>query len=229
MRFKYSAVVAGLSFLAVATPALAQTTSDTIEVISGSGMRSTTLFNGPIGQSFTSLDSALTSVGFQFQLFNTPQPNTPFTLSLLSGSGLGGAQIFTTQFTLPTTIPTSGLNWYDVSLPNVAVTIGSAYTFVLSNSSLRYGVVLGPDINIQTGQVLGGDAYTGGQAFGVQSYPNCPNTPASQCDLNFRVTGTRAVTAAVPEPATWAMMIGGFAMMGGALRRRSRATTLATA
>ncbi len=229
MRFKTLAAAASLSFIAIAAPAFANPTTDTIEVISGSGMRATTLYNGPIGQSFTSLDTALTSVGFQFQLFNTSNANTPFTLSLLNGSGLGGTQVYTTQFTLPTTIPTSGLNWFDVSLPNLAVNIGSVYTFVLSNSSLRYGVVLGPDINIYTGQVLGGDAYTGGQAFGVQSYPNCPNTPASACDLNFRVTGTREVAGAVPEPATWAMMIAGFGMMGGALRRRSRATNLLAA
>ena len=200
-----------------------------IQVISGTtGARATTLYNGPIGQSFTSIDSTLTSIGFQFQLFNTSNANTPFTLQLLNGSGLGGTSIFTTQFTLPTTIPTSGLNWFDVSLVNLAVTIGNVYTAVLSNSSLRYGVVLGPEVNIYTGQPLGGDAYTGGQAFGVQSYPNCPNTPASPCDLNFRVSGTTA-TGAVPEPATWAMMIGGFAMMGGALRRRSRGAQLAAA
>lgn len=36
------------------------------------------------------------------------------------------------------------------------------------------------------------------------------------------------VTAAVPEPATWGMMIAGFAAVGGALRRR-RAGALATA
>ncbi|HEU4968186.1 PEPxxWA-CTERM sorting domain-containing protein, partial [Sphingomonas sp.] len=28
----------------------------------------------------------------------------------------------------------------------------------------------------------------------------------------------------VPEPATWAMMIAGFGLIGGALRRRARAT-----
>lgn len=190
-----------------------------ISVVSGSGARATTLSNGPIGQSFTSIDSALTSVGFQFQLFNTPQPNTPFTLSLLSGSGLSGTQLYSTQFTLPNTIPTSGLNWFDFSLPNIAIKIGNAYTFVLSNSSLRYGVVLGPDINIFTGVPLSGDAYAGGQAFGVQSYPNCPNTPASQCDLNFRVSGTTA-TAAVPEPASWALLMVGFGVLGGVLRRR---------
>ncbi len=30
------------------------------------------------------------------------------------------------------------------------------------------------------------------------------------------------VTGAVPEPATWAMMIGGFGMVGGAMRRTRR-------
>jgi hypothetical protein len=36
------------------------------------------------------------------------------------------------------------------------------------------------------------------------------------------------VTAAVPEPASWAMMLGGFGLVGGAMRQRKRAT-LATA
>ena len=34
---------------------------------------------------------------------------------------------------------------------------------------------------------------------------------------------------AVPEPATWAMMIGGFGAIGGAMRMRRRRTSLATA
>jgi hypothetical protein len=33
-----------------------------------------------------------------------------------------------------------------------------------------------------------------------------------------------AAPAAVPEPATWAMFIGGFGMIGGAMRRRQRTT-----
>lgn len=32
-------------------------------------------------------------------------------------------------------------------------------------------------------------------------------------------------TAAVPEPLTWAMMLAGFAVVGGALRRRTSRTT----
>ena len=42
-------------------------------------------------------------------------------------------------------------------------------------------------------------------------------------------TAITATTAAVPEPATWAMMIGGFAFAGSVLRRRKNAATLAYA
>ena len=40
-------------------------------------------------------------------------------------------------------------------------------------------------------------------------------------------SGTLAVTAAVPEPATWAMMLVGFGAMGVSLRRRRKPTMLA--
>lgn len=40
---------------------------------------------------------------------------------------------------------------------------------------------------------------------------------------------TGASTTAVPEPATWAMMIGGFGAVGGAMRYRRRKTTVAFA
>lgn len=48
----------------------------------------------------------------------------------------------------------------------------------------------------------------------------------------FSGTGTislPAATAAVPEPASWAMMIAGFGMIGGAARYRRRRTTVAYA
>jgi len=39
----------------------------------------------------------------------------------------------------------------------------------------------------------------------------------------FGTATTSPATSAVPEPATWALMIVGFAMVGGALRRRHKA------
>lgn len=52
--------------------------------------------------------------------------------------------------------------------------------------------------------------------------------------IGFESVADAAITAttaagAVPEPATWAMMIGGFGMVGGAMRRRKVATTVSFA
>jgi hypothetical protein len=38
----------------------------------------------------------------------------------------------------------------------------------------------------------------------------------------IRQTGNTSVVGGVPEPASWAMMVGGFGLVGGALRRRQR-------
>lgn len=56
----------------------------------------------------------------------------------------------------------------------------------------------------------GGGYYIGGIGGGGGWYPVVPVTP---------VTPTTPV-AAVPEPATWAMMILGFGMVGAAMRRK---------
>ncbi|GAA0487371.1 hypothetical protein GCM10009096_32810 [Parasphingorhabdus litoris] len=53
----------------------------------------------------------------------------------------------------------------------------------------------------------------------------------NRINVDFRASSpgdfVRVLTAApaVPEPATWAMMIGGFGLVGGALRRRRKMTT----
>ena len=44
---------------------------------------------------------------------------------------------------------------------------------------------------------------------------------------NYGYAAVQALTPAVPEPATWAMMIGGFAMAGGLLRGRARKPSMA--
>src|SRR5690606_12312665 len=45
-------------------------------------------------------------------------------------------------------------------------------------------------------------------------------------DLSFSFTNTQAA-GAVPEPAAWAMMIGGFALAGGMMRQRKSAVSFA--
>ncbi|GGD99950.1 hypothetical protein GCM10011529_02650 [Polymorphobacter glacialis] len=42
----------------------------------------------------------------------------------------------------------------------------------------------------------------------------------------FALLDSVSVTAAVPEPATWAMLVVGFGLVGATLRRRNAATTV---
>lgn len=223
MRSKVIVALASVIFLQIAMPAVAQSQSDTLQIISGSsGARGVQIQAfGPIGQSFTSIDSTLTSFGFQFQTFNSSASNVPVTFSLLSGAGLGGSLIYSQQLMLPSNLPERTGVFYDFTVPNLAVTIGGNYTALLSSTTSRVGLALGPEYNIYTGQPLGGDAYAGGRAyFTTQPFPNCTNSDSSNCDLNFRVTGMSTVSAAVPEPSTWSMMILGMSAAGFFMRRR---------
>jgi opacity protein-like surface antigen len=68
-----------------------------------------------------------------------------------------------------------------------------------------------------SGDALGGTgSHEGTQSLGDEAWGLS----------NILLTGP-AVGVAVPEPATWAMMIGGFAVAGGAMRRRKTAVSFA--
>lgn len=210
----FAASAAALSFALPATAA-------TLEVVSGSGQRAAQIQAfGPVGQSFTAFTDTITSVGFQFNTLNPGSANAPISFSLFAGETLTGTALFTGSFALPAAWTDRTPRWADIVLPGIAVTNGSVYSLVLSTTSARTGIVLGPDYNIFNGQPLGPDAYAGGRAFANRTlYTNCTGAN-NNCDLNFRVTGDNLV-AAVPEPGTWAMLILGFGIVGGALRRRA--------
>ena len=215
------AAIAAASILA--TPAAAQ--QQTLEVAANPQTNRLVTISAfdPIGQSFTAFTDTISSVGFQFGSLNPAQANNAITLNIFAGETLTGASLFSTSFTLPASINSRTPTWFDVALPDLAITNGALYSLVLTTgSSARNAVAVGPGFNVQTGQPTGGDAYTGGRAFANrQLYSNCANTAASICDLNFRVTGDR-LAAAVPEPASWALLILGFAVTGNALRSRGK-------
>ena len=81
-----------------------------------------------------------------------------------------------------------------------------------------------------------GSPYAGGEIFefrpittryltlditGCGSKPGAPNY-VDYCGLGEIIFADGSGVAAVPEPATWALLIGGFGMAGAALRRRQR-------
>ena len=68
-------------------------------------------------------------------------------------------------------------------------------------------------------------SFTAGQAGTAQAFVGT----SSRDNIGPLVDNVRLSTSAVPEPATWAMMIMGFGLVGSAARRRRRTPVAATA
>ena len=130
---------------------------------------------------------------------------------------------------------------------SVATTIGQAYTLTFGYSgentagvSTVLGVMIGSQLSNIT--ILGDNAGVFKKAFTLTSINYTAvgaSTPISftinsSTQVGFNdplidgVVFDRAAAGAVPETATWMMMLAGFGMVGGAVRRR-RSSTLAVA
>lgn len=117
-------------------------------------------------------------------------------------------------------------------------TINSDATY---NLSLRFdgGQTLSGLYTVATNSFLGGSAFTEGsttysltnffynrgRADLVQGYTATPGGDPLDYNGSFTVS---AVTAAVPETATWAMMLAGFAMIGAGVRSRKNQSVRVT-
>ena len=92
-------------------------------------------------------------------------------------------------------------------------TYNLAFNFTAAGAT-QYWMSIVPDIGFppQWGWARG----TGGDGASFQDFFGTRSPQAF--DMAFTLTGN----AAVPEPATWALMLGGFGLAGVAVRRRSR-------
>jgi hypothetical protein len=146
------------------------------------------------------------------------------------------------------TVPSDGLTyrwdlWSDPSHPNAMITLAApndvnatARTSNGDGTTSFDPVYTLPDF---TWNEIVAPGHTEIMVFGPASFNFCAgNTPAGTvCNVNNSIFGdnsylnvadvTGAVTVtfastpiAIPEPAAWALMIGGFLVVGGALRRR---------
>ena len=91
---------------------------------------------------------------------------------------------------------TNGVNLIVLQFGKLEWTAGGTQTFTFANNNV---------LKVQLS-----DATFNGGAFGLRP----------GYDYGANVSATFTLTA-VPEPATWAMMIGGFAVVGAAARRRN--------
>lgn len=100
-----------------------------------------------------------------------------------------------------------------------ALGTGTAGTFTVTAGQITYADAYFVDPNTSSYLFLGTDP------FGTTYYPNLSNARTGAQAVSMTApTFSPVAVAAVPEPATWAMMIGGFGMAGGALRRRRIST-----
>ncbi|VXC42585.1 PEPxxWA-CTERM sorting domain-containing protein [Sphingomonas sp. 8AM] len=112
---------------------------------------------------------------------------------------------------------------------NPFIQFGSASNIIFSfdNASVTRSP-LGTSVTI-TGQGVFSNGVAADTTAGMFSLATSSQNGMSS-DVNFTFTSNAsAITSAVPEPGTWAMMLVGFAMVGAAVRKRRNNTTAALA
>jgi hypothetical protein len=112
---------------------------------------------------------------------------------------------FNIQDLFPTGVGIDLIRTTGGGLPLSFTTLGSITTATGAGSTLTYT----GSFDLTASEAIG---------FGLSNLGNVSNDSTG---VQFSV--------AVPEPATWAMMIGGFGLIGGSLRMRRRTTALAAA
>lgn len=104
-----------------------------------------------------------------------------------------------------------GLRLFGTDLDFTSVTLNGTPFAIVTTGSAELRTI---DIDVPAGLKTLSVGYTRAQRF--SSYGGA-------------LTFTPDRTPAVPEPASWAMMIGGFALVGGAMRYRRRSSKIAFA
>lgn len=162
--------------------------------------------------------------------------NLQFTLS--GGSTLTSVQaiVYALNGPLTTTFTPGAEIWRSAAVAGTSVLLDFNPTGVKLTAGQNYVAFLSTYFTTGTGQtsVSSCNPFAGGACAVSNANPSLGRAITGRAlganldELTFAqvVNGSQDLTfsatiAAVPEPASWAMMIGGFALAGGAMRRRT--------
>lgn len=167
-----------------------------LDVNAGNGTQDVTSFvESGLAQSFKTSANNLSGAGLL--LGSLADPSGAVTISLWTGLPIEGGQ----QLATGTAIG-SGSQWVEVSWNAVAVNANQTYYLVFTS-------VTNLELSGGTNTYAHGTAYTS-------------NTASSLWDFNFRTySSSTYVAAPVPEPETYAMLLGGLGLLGFLARRRT--------
>jgi len=204
----------------VVAPALAQATTVGNAAINRGFVDSASNLTYILDQGFGSAPGILNSFEFYAGRAGTLTP------LLYNRVDTNGAITFTLLGIGTTRTVGSGVNTFDFGLTQGTALTGTNSYFGFRTMGL--GVV---SYGYQSSTLPGTFATSPGSP-GVGStivFDPAYQSPDTGNGLNFRAYSINATTGAVPEPATWGMMIAGFGMMGAAMRTRRRSTKVSFA
>jgi opacity protein-like surface antigen len=187
--------------------------------LSGQGNGSFVGAQEHVGQSFVAQDQF---VNFGFYLANRQFAggSYKFAMALIEGDGLSGKllSIKNLQFDLELDLAFfSPIGLRGVAFDDYALTLGKSYTVqarpITASGTVGFDSIalyLYNRFDSRLTPYEGGRFYRGQSSFDVDA----------GYFTAFRMEGIAGAVTAVPEVGTWAMMIAGFGIVGGALRRR---------
>lgn len=246
--FMYRILVAGI-VLSASSPAIAAVVVDQSALVPASGSAAVTravgnFLNLPVAgvsgpsnigvvQTFTAGSRGiLNRIDFQFGFtgYSGQSSDNIYTFTLIDGDYASGArsalisQLYTLAdfSTLTQARNASKLVTFDVSGAEYAVTPGQRYSVLFAGltsfelGSPSAGPVIGYGGLPTEPPAFGGSNYAGGSYYQITNGFVSP--PSTVYDVGF----ISYISPAIPEPATWAMMLFGFAAAGAAMRHGNR-------
>lgn len=228
-----AAVVIDQEAIVPTPPALSRVAATVGDRAPPPGSTAPPLVNAIVGQSVTAgVSGTLEGIELQGPFWNVAQfgYSNAFRLSLFSGDlGAGGTFVYAIDVPVGAALSQTSLNtaatfYVDTSPLAYALNAGDIFSFsvaLLGRGNGSGPVTIGNVAGTSQAPIFQYNQYAGGS--GYYSNNGAPFT-TRPWDVGFRTYVDTVATPAVPEPATWGMMIAGFGALGIAMRRAKRAT-----